>query len=60
MFVNGQRPLFKGATRVPRIGGVPRPVALVIFMISATLFMTLHLWSLLDICGSVVNCSRTH
>ena len=47
MFENGQRPLFKGATRVPRLAGVPRTVALVIFMISATLFMTLHLWSLL-------------
>ncbi|STL58813.1 type IV secretion system protein VirB3 [Escherichia coli] len=47
MFENGQRPLFKGATRVPRLAGVPRTVALVIFMISATLFMTLHMWSLL-------------
>lgn len=47
MFVQGKKPLFKGVTRVAKIGWIPRNVALIIFMISATLFMTLHFWSLL-------------
>ncbi|AUZ03763.1 VirB3 family type IV secretion system protein [Escherichia coli] len=33
MFVDGKRPLFKGATRLPRALGVPRNVAMMIFMI---------------------------
>lgn len=46
MFVDGKRPLFKGATRLPRALGVPRNVAMMIFMISASLFMIIHMWGL--------------
>lgn len=42
MFVDGKRPLFKGATRLPRALGVPRNVAMMIFMISASLFMIIQ------------------
>ncbi|MBL3141668.1 type IV secretion system protein VirB3, partial [Klebsiella pneumoniae] len=47
MFVDGKRPLFKGATRLPRALGVPRNVAMMIFMISASLFMIIHMWAIL-------------
>lgn len=47
MFVDGQRPLFKGATRVARAIGIPRTVALIIFMFSSALFMIIHAWALL-------------
>ena len=47
MFVDGKRPLFKGATRLPRALGVPRNVAMLIFMISASLFMIIHMWAIL-------------
>ncbi len=46
MFVDGKRPLFKGATRLPRALGVPRNVAMMIFMISASLFMIIHMWAI--------------
>ena len=47
MFVDGKRQLFKGATRLPRALGVPRNVAMMIFMISASLFMIIHMWAIL-------------
>lgn len=47
MFVDGKRPLFKGATRLPRAIGLPRDVAMMIFMASASLFMIIHLWAIL-------------
>lgn len=39
--------VFKGAMRLATIGGVPRTPAILIFMFSATLFLTIQLWSLL-------------
>lgn len=47
MSLDGPKPLFKGATRVARIMGVPRSMALGIFMMNAALFMLIHLWALL-------------
>ncbi|WP_258962120.1 type IV secretion system protein VirB3 [Klebsiella pneumoniae] len=44
---NAKRALFKGATRLPRALGVPRNVAMMIFMISASLFMIIHMWAIL-------------
>lgn len=44
---NGPKPLFKGATRVARVLGVPRSVALMIFMFSAAFFMLIHFWALM-------------
>lgn len=37
--------VFKGGRRPAMIGGVPRTVAIIIFMVSATMFMHLHLWA---------------
>jgi len=39
--------VFKGAMRLATIGGVPRTPAILIFMFSATLFLTIQLWALL-------------
>lgn len=39
--------VYKGARRLPTIAGVPRTPAIIIFMISATSFMTLRLGALL-------------
>ena len=38
--------VFKGAMRLATIGGVPRTPAILIFMFSATLFLTIQLWAL--------------
>lgn len=46
MSLEGPKPLFKGATRVPRVMGVPRNAALMIFMLCAALFMVIHLWAI--------------
>lgn len=44
-YQSGVFPLFKGATRLPTFGGVPRTVLLVTFMFCAAAFMTLHAWA---------------
>lgn len=43
---SGKYPLFKGATRLPTFGGVPRTVALTIMMISGVLWLNIHLYAL--------------
>jgi len=43
---NGVYPLFKGATRLPTYGGIPRNVMLLNLMIGGTLFMTLHFYAI--------------
>lgn len=43
---SGKYPLFKGATRLPTLGSVPRTVILSTFIFCATLFMTIHMWAI--------------
>lgn len=44
-YQSGVFPLFKGATRLPTFGGVPRMVLLGTFMFCAAAFMTMHAWA---------------
>ncbi|EBW7114467.1 type IV secretion system protein VirB3 [Salmonella enterica subsp. enterica serovar Telelkebir] len=57
MFVNGKRPLFKGATRITRAIGLPRNIALLVFMISTSLFMLIHMWALFIFAFLWVTCA---
>lgn len=38
--------MFKGATRLPTLAGVPRTVLLVTFMFCGALFQFIHLWAI--------------
>ena len=46
-YIGGKKPLFKGITRVPRAIGIPRTIALLLFMFCSALFMIIHIWALL-------------
>ncbi|WP_116893105.1 type IV secretion system protein VirB3 [Pseudomonas savastanoi] len=43
---DGKFPLFKGATRLPTLGGIPRTVVLVIAMIAGGLWLNIHFYAL--------------
>ena len=45
-FSQGRFPLFKGATRLPTLAGVPRTVLLVTFMFCGALFLFILLWAI--------------
>lgn len=40
-----EAPLFKGATRLATVAGVPRTALLITFMVWGALFMGIHLWA---------------
>lgn len=44
-WMSGRYTLFKGATRLPTLGGVPRTVMGVTLLACATLWLLIHFWA---------------